>query len=106
MPRAARRTALQAPAVTMATSQGCLQLPIEPGPPREALETKRALGRIAAHGPHPGRARTRGSRADTRALEHGHGPPRIRAAEVKGRAQAHEAAAHDHDRHGGKPSLV
>ena len=83
-----------------------LQLPIEPGPPREALESKRALGRIAAHGPHPGRARTRGGRADTRALEHGHAPPRTRAAEVKGRAQAHEAAAHDHDRHGGKPSLV
>jgi hypothetical protein len=82
------------------------QLPIEPGPARQALESKPALGRIAAHDPYPGRARSRGGRADTRALEHGHGPPRIRAAKVKGRAQAHEAAAHDHDRHGGKPSLV
>ena len=97
--RAPRRIVERHPqsAATAITGRA-VQLAIQLGPAAEAREGQRALGRIASHHAHAGGARTGGGGADLRALEHDHARARLGAAQVPGRAKAHETTADDHHR--------
>ena len=74
-----------------------LELAVELGPAPETLEGETALRGIAAHRSHPRGARTGRRRTRAHALEHGDGRRGIGPAEMEGRAQTHEPAAHDYD---------
>ena len=83
-----------------------LELAVELGPAPETLEGESPLRGVASHRADAGRAGAGRGIADARALEHGHGHPRVGAAQMHRRAQPDQAPSDD-DRsgHGQAPAL-